>query len=310
MRAGPKGTVTANPLELKGYPSNRARRREKFITDYLVTPRGHGAGKPFRLRPFQRQIIRGAFAPGVRTALVSIPRANGKTMLAAALGIAEMFVGDASAEVLVVASDQRQANITLRYARRMVELNPLLAERIQIYADRLYLPENDAALLPLPAEPGALHGHDPSLQIVDELHVVTEQVWEAVTSVVGKRPQSLTLAISTPAASPDSIMSRLVGHGRLGDDPAFYFKEYAAPEGCATDDRKAWRIANPALACRDPFLSEDGIEAARKTIREPVFRQLRLGQWVTGAPNPRLTSWRRVEPINPTPLGLHRGHRT
>ena len=83
-------------------------------------------------------------------------------MLAAALGLAEMFVGAASAEVLVVASDQRQANITLRYASRMVELNPLLAERVQVYADRLYLPENDAMLLPLPAEPGALHGHDPS----------------------------------------------------------------------------------------------------------------------------------------------------
>jgi hypothetical protein len=44
------------------------------------------------LRPFQREIVRGAFAPSVRTALVSIPRANGKTMLAVALGIAEMFV--------------------------------------------------------------------------------------------------------------------------------------------------------------------------------------------------------------------------
>ena len=109
-------------------------------------------------------------------------------MMAAALGIAEMFVGAASAEVLVVASDQRQANITLKYARRMVELNPALAERVQVYADRLYLPENDATLLPLPAEAGALHGHDPSLQIVDELHVVTEDVWEAVTSVAGKRP--------------------------------------------------------------------------------------------------------------------------
>ena len=32
----------------------------------------------------------------------------------------------------------------------------------------------------------------------------------------------------------------------------------------------------------DPFLAEDGLEAARKTIRESVFRQLRLGQWVTG----------------------------
>jgi phage terminase large subunit-like protein len=155
MKAGPKGSVTADPLSFAGWPTGRARRREKFITEFLITPRGHGAGKPFKLRPFQREIIRGAFAPGIRTAVVSIPRANGKTMMAAALGLAEMFVGPASAEVLVVASDQRQANITLRYAKRIVELNQVLEERVQIYADRLYLPENDATLLPLPAEPGA-----------------------------------------------------------------------------------------------------------------------------------------------------------
>jgi Phage Terminase len=156
------------------------------------------------------------------------------------------------------------------------------AARVQVYADRLCLPENDATLLPLPAEPGALHGHDPSLQIVDELHVVTEEVWEAVRSVAGERPESLTLAISTPAASPDSVMWQLVEHGRRGDDPSFYFREYSAPEGCAVDDRRAWRIGNPALACRDPFLAEGGLEAALKTIRASVFRQLRLGQWVTG----------------------------
>lgn len=282
MRAGPKGAVSVAPLGFAGWPAGRAKRREKFISEYLITPRGVGAMEKFVLRPFQRDIIRGAFAPGVRTALVAVPRANGKTMLAAALGLAELFVGPASAEVLIVASDQRQANITLKYARRMVELNPALAERVHVYADRLHLAENDATLLPLPAEPGALHGHDPALLVVDELHVVTEAVWEAVTSVTGKRPESLTLAISTPASSPDSIMWRLVEHGRAGTDPAFYFKEYAAPDGCATDDRKAWRIANPALACKAPFLSEDGLEAARKTIREPVFRQLRLGQWVTG----------------------------
>ncbi|ODQ85326.1 terminase large subunit domain-containing protein [Mycolicibacterium holsaticum] len=282
MRAGPKGTVKADPLDFSGWPTGRARRRVRFVGEYLVTPRGVGAKEPFDLRTFQREIIAGAFAPSIRTALVSLPRANGKTMMAAALSLAELFVGPPSAEVLVVASDQRQANITLRYAKRMVELNPDLEERVQVYADRLVLPENDAMLLPLPAEPGALHGHDPSLLIVDELHVVTEEVWEAVTSVTGKRPESLTLAISTPASSPDSVMWKLVEHGRRGDDPAFYLKEYAAPEGCAADDRKAWRIANPALACKRPFLSEDGIESVRRTISEARFRQLRLGQWVTG----------------------------
>ena len=203
-------------------------------------------------------------------------------MMAAALGLAEMFVGAPSAEVLVVASDQRQANITLKYARRMVELNPVLAERVQVYADRLYLPENDATLLPLPAEPGALHGHDPSLQIVDELHVVTEEVWEAVTSVAGKRPESLTLAISTPAASPDSVMWRLVEHGRAGDDrrstsasspPRRAARSMTGRRGGSAIRR--WRAVTrscPRTASR----------RRRRRSAKPVFRQLRLGQWVTG----------------------------
>lgn len=282
MRAGPKGSIRAEPLSWKGWPRDRAKRRLRFIREFLVVPKGHGAGRPVRLRDFQKDIIGGAFAEGVRTALVSVPRANGKTALAAMLAVAELFCGDESAEVLVVASDQRQANITLRMARRMIELNPVLAERAHVYQDRLVVPERDSILLPLPADPGALHGHDPSLLIVDELHVVDERVWEAVSSVSGKRPESLTMAISTPATSQDSIMWRLVEHGRAGDDPAFWFKEFAAPHGCAIDDREAWRIANPALSCKDPFLAEDGLASARRTLREPVFRQLRLGQWVAG----------------------------
>jgi len=283
VKAGPKGQIKAEPLDFSHLPEDRAGRRLAFIAEYLVVPKGVGAGKPVRLRDFQTEIITGAFGPGIRTGLVSVARANGKTGLAAMLAVAELFVGPPSAEVLVVASDQRQANITLRMAKRMIELNPELAERAQIFADRIVVPHNDGLLLPLPAEPGALHGHDPSLLIVDELHVVTEGVWEAVTSVSGKRPESLTLAISTPSTSPDCIMWKLVEHGRAGDDPAFYLKEFAAPDGCPTDDRAAWLTANPAMACEEPFLAEDGLEAARRTLREPVFRQLRLGQWVTGA---------------------------
>lgn len=277
---GPKKAITVEPLSFKGWPRDRAKRRMRFIGKYLVTPRGHGVGKKFKLRAFQKELVTGAYAPGIRTALVSMARGNGKTALAAALAVSELFVGQQSGEVLVVASDMRQAGITFNLARRMIELNPELSERVHVYQDKLYVPETDSTLRPLPADYDALQGWDASLIIVDELHVVTDAVWEAVTSAAGKRPESLTLAISTPGVDKDTLMWRLVEHGRHGNDPAFYLKEYSAPEGCAVDDHDAWREANPALADPDPFLSIDGIEAVRRTIREPRFRQLRLAQWV------------------------------
>jgi hypothetical protein len=58
MRAGPKGTVTADPLDSSSYSTGRAKRRGRFSGDYLVTPRRQRAGKPFKLRPFQREIMR------------------------------------------------------------------------------------------------------------------------------------------------------------------------------------------------------------------------------------------------------------
>lgn len=280
--AGPKAKITAEPLEFEGWSKDPAKRRIRFIEEFLIVPKGHGAGERVRLRTFQKDIIKGAYAPGIRTGLTSLPRGNGKSGLAAMLGLAEMFMGPMSPEVFIVASDLRQARIIFNIARRMVELNPELADRVQVFQDRLYMPHNDATLTPMPADYSALQGLDGTLYLIDELHVVTEAVWEAVTSAAGKRPESLTLAISTPANSPESIMWKLVEHGRSGEDPQFYFKEFAAPDGCDISDREAWRIANPALSCERPFLAEDALLAVMKTIREPVFRQLRLGQWVTG----------------------------
>ncbi|WP_425309092.1 terminase large subunit [Ammonicoccus fulvus] len=280
MKPGAKTPITVDPLDLSGWPRDRARRRLRFIRQYVLTPKGVGAGKPFKIHAFQKEIIVGAFAPGIRTSLVSLPRANGKTALAAALAVAELFCGPEAAEVLVVASDERQARIALNMAIRMITINPELKKRAWIYKDKIVIPHTGSQMLALPADPSALHGWDPSLLVVDELHVVSEAVWEAVSSVSGKRPESLTLAISTPSTTPDSIMFKLVEHGRSGEDRSFYLKEYAAPPGCDLDDREAWAEANPAM---NLFLAADGLAAARRTLREPVFRQLRLGQWVTAA---------------------------
>jgi len=279
VRAGPKAAITAGPLDLSGLPASGPARVIAFCERFLYVPKGTGARRRLRLRPWQREIIEALFGDQrPRQGLLSLPRGNGKSTLAAALGLYGLFAdGVEGAQVLCVASDERQARIVFNAARRMVELEPRLLEQTQVFQNRLFVPETDSTLYPLPAEPGALQGYDPSLAIVDELHVVTESVWEAISLASGKRDRSLVLAISTPAGDPDSIMWKLVGHGREGADPAFFFREFAAPPGCALDDEDAWAIANPAL---DDFLHRDAVRATLKTSRDASFRRYRLGQWV------------------------------
>ena len=281
MKGGPKRAVTAPPLDLSGLPAPGWERVDAFAREYLRVPKGSGAKEPFRLRPWQLDLVRDLYpSEGARPrqGLLSMPRGNGKTGLASVLGAYALFADEVEgAQVCIVASDERQAGHVFRAVRRMVELEPRLAEQVQVYQDRLYVPHTDSELRTLPAEPGALQGWDPSLMIVDELHVVTEAVWEAVTSAAGKRDRSLTLAISTPADSIDSIMWRLVEHGRVGPDAGFVFHEFAAPDGCPIDDEDAWAQANPAL---HDFLHVDALRATVKTTREPAFRRFRLGQWV------------------------------
>jgi phage terminase large subunit-like protein len=52
--------------------------------------------------------------------------------------------------VLVVASDERQARIIFNTARRMVQLEPDLEARVQVYADRLHEPRTDSTFMALP----------------------------------------------------------------------------------------------------------------------------------------------------------------
>ena len=140
------------------------------------------------------------------------------------------------------------------------------------------LPHTDSTLAPLPAEPAALQGWDPTLAVVDELHVVSEATWEAMALASGKRHQSLTLAIPTPAADVESVMWKLVAYGREHpDDKSFRLVEYVAPDDCAVDDEDAWTMANPAL---DDFLHRDALRSTLTTTREASFRRYRLGQWV------------------------------
>lgn len=282
-KPGPKRPIELPDLDFTDAPERGWPRIVWFAETYLKVPKGVGAKEPFRLRDWQVDILRELFPtaqerPRPRQGLLSLPRGNGKTGLAAVLAVYGMFADEVEgAQVLIVASDERTAQHVYKAAERMIETSPELDARTHYYHDYLAAPLTDSTLRALPADESALQGWDPSLLLVDELHVVTQKVWDAATSAVGKRAESMTLAISTPSDNTDSVMHRLVTWAKTDPDPSFVFVEYAADEGCRLGDVEQWRKANPALG---DFLFEDAMRAKMKTLPEPAFRRYMLGQWV------------------------------
>src|SRR5690625_875360 len=116
MKARRKSAVEHRKLDLSGRRAERDQRRIARSAEHtLRVPKGTGALEPMKLRKWQQDIARAMYpATGrrPRQGLVSMPRGNGKSTLAAVFALYGLFADDVeSAQVLIVASDERQARI-------------------------------------------------------------------------------------------------------------------------------------------------------------------------------------------------------
>ena len=114
----------------------------------------------------------------------------------------------------------------------MLELDERLAGVLQVVQGRLYHPATDSVLEVLPGTARLPQGRNLSLAIMDEVHLMDPDAWDALALAGGTRARPLVLGISTECDDdPDGLMVRLVDHGRAGGDPDFYFREFTAPAG-------------------------------------------------------------------------------
>jgi phage terminase large subunit-like protein len=237
---------------------------------------------PLRLRPWQRALIAATWdeRPPPRLAGWMLPRGQGKSSLTAVLALYELLAGAEGAQVVVVATDERQAGIVHRVASRMVELHPDLELRVQQYADALTVPVRGSSLQVLPAVPKRLEGLDFTLAIVDEAGRVDQEVYEVVALATGKQRASVVLAIGTPGPELEhTVLGRLRAHALdYPDDRSLVWREHSAAgfEDHPVDCEHCWELANPAL---DDFLARDGLQACLPPkMREASFRRARLCQ--------------------------------
>jgi phage terminase large subunit-like protein len=274
----------------------RADRVIAFIEKLTITS-GELAGQPFKLRPWQREILRGIYEPTsedgrrqIRTALLTVGRKNGKSTLAAALVLAHLLGPEREqrGQVYSAAADRKQAALIFEEAAAMLRADPELAARVKILeaTKRIVHYSSGSFYQALSAEHRTAHGFSASCVIYDELaQAPNRRLFDTLTTSTAARVEPLTLVISTQSADPHSIMSELVDHAErvldgVIEDATFAPFVFRVPDDADPWDEENWRLANPALGDFRSLEEMRAYAATAKRIpaREATFRSLYLNQ--------------------------------
>jgi phage terminase large subunit-like protein len=266
----------------------------KFI-ERLIVPSGEGAGKPFKLLPFQKQFIREIYTPRdkqgkrlVRRAILSMGRKNGKTAIIAALVLAHLIGPEAipNGEIYSAANDRDQAAIVFKFAKQIVEGDPELDQFVKVVPSTKTILglRMGSVYRAISAEAGTKHGYSPSLVIYDELaQAKSRDLYDVLDTSMGGRAEPLFIVISTQSNDPEHILSKLIDDGLHAKDPRIVCHLYEVPEDCKdVFDPAVWKQANPALGTFRSVADLRAIadQASRLPAEEPKFRNLYLNQRV------------------------------
>jgi phage terminase large subunit-like protein len=264
----------------------------------LTHTKGPFAGKPFDLRTWQeRDIIRPLFgtlkADGLRqyrTALLMLPRKNGKSEIGAGLGIGGLlWDGEIGAEVYIAAADRDQASLIYHVAVQMIRNDPELEGQCEIIESqkRIVHRKSGSVLRAISAEAYSKHGFNASMVIYDELHCAPNRdLWDVLATSQGGRAQPLMIAISTAGYDRHSILWEIYDHAckvrdGLVEDPSFLPVIYEMPKDADWTDEREWKRCNPALG---DFRSLDEMRTMAQRAKsipaqENAFRRLYGNQW-------------------------------
>jgi phage terminase large subunit-like protein len=236
---------------------SRAERVIRFCESLVITS-GSDAGKPLRLRLWQRDIISSIYSVdasgsrAVRTAVVSMGRKNGKSALAAALALVHL-VGPESVQrgqIVSAASDRAQAALIYKELQAFALASEEIAERL-VFRDFNKTVEDTitgSTFSALSSDARKAHGLSPVVAICDEVaQWHGRELLDALRTGQGAHAEPLLLAISTRSPDPDNPLEELLRYGEAGDDATFKAFVWSAPLDSDPWSPETWALANPGL---------------------------------------------------------------
>jgi phage terminase large subunit-like protein len=295
----------------------RAATRAIEFFGFLFLAEGEHAGKPFKLEPFEQFIVGSLFGwkgsdgyRRFRTAYVEIGKGNGKSPLAAGIGLYGLNVdGERGAEIYSSAVTQNQAKIVFADAEKMVSASPALSRRITKTVNNLAVVQTNSFFRPVSSEARGLDGKRVHIALIDEIHEHPNSlVVDKMRAGTKGRRQALIVEITNSGYDRNSVCwqhhdySAKVLEGIIEDDSWFAYVCQLDPceecrqqgktqpvDGCTNcdqwTDENVWLKANPCLdvSVTRKYLREQVREAVGMPAKQNIVKRLNFCMWTEQA---------------------------
>jgi phage terminase large subunit-like protein len=172
----------------------------------------------------------------------------------------------------------------------MAKSNPqyLKATGAEVLAHKVVHESSNSFIRALSSDDKSLDGLNDILAICDELHAMTRELFEVISSGMSKRNDSLLLCITTAGFSTEgvgyeqSLYAKKVAKGEVKDD-SFFSIVYTIDEGDDIFDEVTWKKANPNYGVSvDPITFKAKADKAKVTPSDIAnFKVKHLDCWVS-----------------------------
>lgn len=241
-----------------------------------------------------------------REVLISLGRQNGKTEIAAALGLLFMYHKH-SPQVLSIAKNAEQARIVYNRAQKIVKGSASLSQLFAKLTDTRGLKTKRGGIWEIKASKSdALQGIPIDLGIVDEVHLIKGELWDDMVNGLGGRDNCMVVGITTAGNDDSEHLLHLYDRPESATFGKFIWE---APEPRMPDDDgllAQWlAMANPSVASGRVRV-ENVVGDARGQVPGNAIRY-RLNRFVSGKDNSyiSLPDWNR-QAVDPALIDIAR----
>lgn len=261
------------------------------------------AGNPFILEPWEDFIVCNIFClyrvdtmrRKYKTAHISVSRKNGKTTLAAALGLFALIAdGEPAASVIMAANSREQAHIDFDAASAFARQLDPRKKSLKVLRNEIVFQKNNANLRVISADASTGDGLNPSMVILDELHEAADsKLFDVLRSGQGFREQPLMLSITTAGFRIGGFCNQYEDYCRevlMGQkvDETLFALLYTLDDGDDWTDEGNFIKSNPNLGItvKRDWLSEQVNQAKNSPTLEVGVKTKNLNVWCSSS-----TTW-------------------